>query len=144
MSKLYYFIVLLSLSRHEAAYHHTLKDMRNYFRDIRVQTWSRFGSILTPWFYLWKWKYPTISFMKQVRKEYFFVNQQFWIRYFDWVGLIFYACCFPTTYCSNSYYIIREILRTLDQSSLCWWADQISFDEIIGRYFGTWNYVKQV
>ena len=37
MSKPYYFIVLLSHSRHKAAYNHTLKDMRNYFRDIQVQ-----------------------------------------------------------------------------------------------------------
>ena len=37
MSKPYYFIVLLSLSRHKAAYHHTLKDMINDFRDIQVQ-----------------------------------------------------------------------------------------------------------
>ena len=68
---------------------------------------------------------PMITFMKQVRKEYIFVNKQFRITYFqyrtnfDWVALIFSAYCFPTTYCSNSYSIIREILRTLDQSSLC-------------------------
>lgn len=49
---------------------------------------------------------PMITFMKQVRKEYIFVNKQFWIRYFqdilnanyrtnfDWEALIFLTTVF--------------------------------------------------
>ena len=54
MSKPYYFIVLLSLSRHKAAYHHALKDLINDFRDIQVQRGIN----------IWNYYYPITTVVK--------------------------------------------------------------------------------
>ena len=93
--------------------------MRHDFRDIQVQRGIK----------TWNYSYATIAVVKiEVScdiiyvtscKGIYFCKLTIYRTNCDWVVLIFYAYCFPTTYCSNDYYIIREILRTLDQSCLC-------------------------